>query len=236
MMFRRLAVLVGGSLLLCTAPVRAQDAVSSQMYGAGVHAYFAGDYRRAYELLTSAIGPNSTSRDPRMYYFRALTFQHLGRDDDAKQDFQQGAKLEMTITDQTYNVSRALERVQGTDRQQLEQYRVTARVVAQQQAEEQNRARYEQQKREESRVLLNQSQPSSAVPGPAAPPPDVPFGDGSGKAPAKETAAPAKESEAGGVTVLPKISPAKETAAPAERISPGSRSEAWFRGGKSIQG
>ena len=212
MIFRRLAVLVGGPilLLLCIAPVRAQDAVSSQTYGTGVHAYFAGDYRRAYELLTSAIGPNSTSRDPRMYYFCALTFLRLGRDDEAKQDFQQGAKLEMTNTDQTYNISRALERVQGAERQHLEQYRVTARIVAQQQSEEQNRARYEQQKREESRVLLNQSQPSSAVPGPAAPPPDVPFGEGSGKVPARETAAPAKEAAA----------PTKEVAAPTKQTAP----------------
>ncbi len=162
MMFRRLVVLVGGPLLLCIAPVRAQDVVSSQTYGAGVHAYFAGDYRRAYDLLTSAIGPNSTSRDPRMYYFRALTFLRLGREDEAKQDFQQGAKLEATITAQTYDVPKSLERVQGADRQQLEQYRVTARIVAQQQSDEQNRARNEQQKREESRALLNQSQPSAA--------------------------------------------------------------------------
>ena len=59
------------------------------MYGAGVHAYYAGDYSRAHELLTSAIGPAATTRDPRMYYFRGLCYLRLGRDEEAKQDFEQ---------------------------------------------------------------------------------------------------------------------------------------------------
>ncbi len=207
MMFRRLAVLFGGFLLLCIAPSRAQEAVSSQMYGAGVHAYYAGDYSRAHELLTSAIGPAATARDPRMYYFRGLCYLRLGRDEEAKQDFEQGAKLEMSNTDETYNISKALERIQGADRQQLEQYRAHARLIAMQRAEEQRRARYEQLRRDEDRVLLNQSQPGSATPGPVPPPPEVTFGAGPAKAPAKG---------AGAAVTLP----GAQEASPAPRKAP----------------
>ena len=49
-MLRRLAALSGGLLLLCTAPLYAQNAVSQEMYGAGVHAYFSGNYQRAHDV------------------------------------------------------------------------------------------------------------------------------------------------------------------------------------------
>ncbi len=175
-MSRRFAVLVGGLLLLGTTSVRAQDAISGQTYGAGVHAYFTGDYRRAHDLLTSAIA--TAASDPRFYYFRGLCYLKLGREDEAKQDFQKGAKLETTDPDKVYNVSKALERVQGGGRSVLEQYRAEARLLAFKRSEELRKARYEQLRREETRVLQQQATGAPGAAGQPAPtPPDVTFGE-----------------------------------------------------------
>src|SRR5208337_4536154 len=110
-------------VLVSSATLTAQEAVLGQIYGNGVHAYFAQDYLKAYQQFTSAI--DGHSQDPRCFYFRGLTLLKLGRPQDAEIDFQHGAKLESSI-DQTraYNVARSLERVQGSDRSTLEQYRL----------------------------------------------------------------------------------------------------------------
>lgn len=76
-MLRTMVLLVGGLAGLCTAPLQAQEAVLGQLYGSGVHAYFSGDYLKAYEKLTAA--SDAGSRDPRVYYFRGLVYLKLGR-------------------------------------------------------------------------------------------------------------------------------------------------------------
>ena len=76
-MSRRLAVLAGALLWLSITPLYAQNPVSQETFGAGVHAYFSGDYRRAFDLLTSII--DTSADDPRAYYFRGLSLVHLGR-------------------------------------------------------------------------------------------------------------------------------------------------------------
>ena len=117
-MSRSLFFLVAGWVLVSSAPLLAQDAVLGQIYGNGVHAYFAQDYLRSYQFFTSAI--DGHSQDPRCFYFRGLALVKLGRPQDAEIDFQHGAKLESS-TDPTraYNVARSLERVQGSDRSTL---------------------------------------------------------------------------------------------------------------------
>jgi mono/diheme cytochrome c family protein len=50
-------------------------------YGAGVHAYYDGNYQTAYDALTAAI--EAGTLDPRAYYFRGLTALKLGRLDEA---------------------------------------------------------------------------------------------------------------------------------------------------------
>ena len=70
---------------------------------------------------------------PRCFYFRGLTYLKLGRPQDAELDFQQGAKLETQNTElgnRTYNVAQGLERIQGSERWSVEQYRVGARLAA----------------------------------------------------------------------------------------------------------
>ena len=111
----------------------AQDGVLSQLYGNGVHAYFAGDFVKAHDLLSAAI--SGGSRDPRCYYFRGLSYWRLGRPQEAAADFQQGAKYESGDLNRTYSVAKSLERVQGSARLAVEEYRVQARAAALEQAE-----------------------------------------------------------------------------------------------------
>jgi hypothetical protein len=150
-MFRRLVWLSAGLAWLTAGSLSADDAVVGQKYGAGVHAYFAGDYTTAYDQLTCAI--QGGSKDPRVYYFRGLCYLNLGREPEAIQDFRVGAQQESHDVDKFYNVSKALERVQGSPRVQLETYRVGARMAAFQEAEQLRKDRYEAIQREESRVL-----------------------------------------------------------------------------------
>ena len=88
-------LLVGGLLCAWAGQAQAQDGVLSQLYGNGVHAYFAGDYAKAHELLSSAI--SSGWRDPRCYYFRGLSYWKLGRPQEAAADFQQGRNMRAAI-------------------------------------------------------------------------------------------------------------------------------------------
>ncbi len=155
-MFRAIVVLVGGLVLFHAAALVAQEAVLGQEYGNGVHAYFAGDYTKAHEQLTAAIAGGS--QDPRAFYFRGLAYLNLGRPTEAAADFRKGAELESKDVNKFYDVGKALERVQGAGRLELENYRVAARAAAYEQAERLRKARYEALQREESRVVREQSQ------------------------------------------------------------------------------
>jgi hypothetical protein len=167
-MFRRIVLLVGGLALLSPALVPAQDAILGQKYGNGVHAYFSGDYPKAYEQLTVAIQGGSS--DPRVFYFRGLAYLQLGRQQEAAQDFLKGAELESRDVNKFYNVSKALERVQGSDRVALETYRAQARMAVFEEVERLRKARYEAIQREESRVLRQEPAEIIKTPEPAGAP------------------------------------------------------------------
>ncbi len=162
-MFRRIVLLVGGLASLCASSLFAQDAVLGQKYGLGVHAYFAGEYPKATAELTAAI--DGGSKDPRAFYFRGLAYLKLGREPEANADFQKGADLESRDVNKFYNVSKSLERVQGSARAALETFRVNARMAALEQAEKMRKARYEAIRRDEERVLREQA----AIPTPPEP-------------------------------------------------------------------
>ncbi len=156
-MSRSVFFLITGWVLVSSAPVIAQDAVLSQIYGNGVHAYFAQDYVKAHQLLTSAI--DGHSQDPRCFYFRGLALLKLGRPQEAETDFQRGAKLESSIDPvRAYDVARALERVQGGDRSTLEEFRMKARVAVLQKSEAERRVRYEEGLKEQRDFLQKQSE------------------------------------------------------------------------------
>lgn len=111
----------------------------ARMYGAGVHAYFAGDFARSYDDLTAAV--EAESADPRVLYFRGLAALRLGRLDEAEADFSEAARLESNALG-AWPVSNALERVQGSDRIRLERHRVRARVAVVQSDRAKERGRY----------------------------------------------------------------------------------------------
>lgn len=153
-------VLVAG-LVISAASILAQESVLSQFYGQGVHKYFMRDYARAFEDFNTAI--ENGSDDPRCYYFRGLTYLQLGREDEARADFAKGAELEMKSATKFFNVSRALERIQGRQRLIIEEYRAQARLAVMRELEQQRRARYEELRREEARVL-DRSAPPVGIP------------------------------------------------------------------------
>jgi hypothetical protein len=175
-MLRRLALLAVALVLTSAAALPAQNAaMTAQCYGTGVHAYFSGDYNRAFELFNTAA--TSGVADPRVVYFRGLAQLRLGRTDEAKQDFQKASKLEIADQERMYNVSRALERIQGGDRLLIEQYRGEARIVAFQKAEEMRKTRYEEQPINDARVAPKPQAPAFGeppTPGAKTPPTPAP--------------------------------------------------------------
>lgn len=130
------AAAVSGALLGGVA--QAQQGLLEDLYGNGAHAYFAGQPMEAYELLNTAI--ESGSQDPRVYYFRGLTYLQLGRPEEANADFERGAELEASQGGGFYNVDRALERIQGSVRLNIERQRTKANIAAARKAAEAMRA------------------------------------------------------------------------------------------------
>lgn len=160
------------ALIVATASVdvRADEPLGvSASYGAGVHAYFDGDYQTAYDALTAAI--EAGSMDPRAYYYRGLASIKLGKtDDEIDGDFSEGSTRE-TMGRGGLSVSRSLERVQGRDRIRLEKYRQRARVAAVQRDEAAIRQRYVDVQ-ERAPDVLRRRVPEQAVttPEPVLPP------------------------------------------------------------------
>ena len=205
-MFRSFVLFIAGLGVLWTVASQAQsEAVLGQLYGKAVHEYFSNDYAKTYELLTAAI--DAGSRDPRAFYFRGLAYMKLGRTPEAKMDFLKGAELESKDINKYYNVGRALERVQGSERQLIETYRIQARMAAFETAEKLRKARYEAIQREEARVLQQQAAeaatPAKESAEPIPPPPaeatePAKGADANPPAVAPEEKKPAEKKEAGG--------------------------------------
>jgi len=123
----------------CLAQVALENLPISSTYGAGVHAFFSGDFVRSHDALTAAIAAGT--RDPRTWYFRGLAALRMGRLDEAEADFSEGATREIAAVG-GWPVSRSLERVQGAERLQLERHRTRARVAALASDREARRQRY----------------------------------------------------------------------------------------------
>jgi hypothetical protein len=194
-------ILIGAGLILSfvLSPAKAQDSVLGELYGQGVHAYFAGDLRTAHAFLSNAISQGS--RDPRCYFFRGLTYASLGRPAEAQADYKTGSELEASNTERVYPVSDSLQRVQGRSRLQIERQRQMARLTTLTKSSKAQQARYEEMKRSEKDVLRNPSRPAEAA-GPGAIPAPMggetsdPFAGAPAPAPEKapeKPAAPATE-------------------------------------------
>jgi tetratricopeptide (TPR) repeat protein len=93
-------------------------------YVRGLTNFWAGQYWTAETDLLDAIRAAGTANpDARYYYFLGLTQLALGKRDDARQMFKMAGSLEEQRKPPSAVVSRALERVQGGQRQVVEQYR-----------------------------------------------------------------------------------------------------------------
>jgi len=116
-----------------------QTEVLAEMYGRGVHAYYAGRYQDANEFLSMAI--DNGLKDPRAYYFRGIVAIANGDSDAAEADWQQGAQIE-AATGNAAAIGRALSRFQGPERMKLEEIRQKARLEALARANARSQQRY----------------------------------------------------------------------------------------------
>lgn len=121
---KTLGLVLGG--LALSSGAQAQEGAYTELYGYGVHRYFAGDYQEAQRVLNDVV--NSGTEDPRPLYFRGLTQHQLGMTDVAKADFEAAARLEASGK-RAVNVSFALQRIQGPVRQEIEMLRLNARIA-----------------------------------------------------------------------------------------------------------
>ncbi len=137
-MFRASLVLTCVAFLMPPA-ASAQSNVLAEMYGRGVHSFNSGNYIDAERYLSMAI--DGGSKDPRVYFFRGLVFEGSGRPSEARDDYREGARLE-TIQGASSTVGRALARVQGTRRMQIEAIRQEVRLEEMAKATSRARARY----------------------------------------------------------------------------------------------
>ena len=208
-MYRRLALLTGGLILLGTVVLYAQEPILEQTYGTGVHAYFSQDHVKAHELLTTAI--DGGSKDPRCYYFRGLCCLQLGREEEAKPDFEKAAELETLDVSKFFNVAKSLERIQGSSRLLMEEYRAKARMIALKREQELRANRYEEIRSQEQRILRQQADRAPDKPIDLSKQPAPANGNPFGLSPIKEPA-PVKS------TVEPAAAPA--AAAPAKAGDP----------------
>lgn len=118
---------------LCVLAVMGMHLISAQgedafnSLGQALGHYHKKEFKEAHELLTKLVDGGAS--DSRVYYFRGLARYQLDRVEDARSDFESGARMEATGKSRV-DISRALERVQGPARQILEKYRRDAKRQA----------------------------------------------------------------------------------------------------------
>ncbi len=121
-MFR--TILFSVCVLTLTAAGQAEAQNFNWNYGEGIHKYFAGNSSESIQALDAAIAEKSN--DPRPYYFRGLARMRCGDSCGAMADYQMASRIEALGKRRSPAVARALERVQGAERMQLEKVRTAA--------------------------------------------------------------------------------------------------------------
>jgi hypothetical protein len=154
-----LAICMFALLIPCAV---AQDAQHRVLYGQGVHAYYNGDYESAVRYLTVTISKNTD--DPRSYYFRGLANAQLGNNEASLADLKKGAAIEARDDRGVYQISTALQRIQGQPRLQLEKLRKQARLDLAAAEKARLQARYERQQKDEAAVLRKPAQTAPSIP------------------------------------------------------------------------
>ncbi len=108
--------------LCCSISSAADKASTEKLLNSALSTWRSGDIPTAEEQLSAII--ESGSEDARAFYYRGILSEQMGKDSSA--DFKAAAKLEAEGSATTL-VNRALEKVQGSTRAKIEQYRVAAR-------------------------------------------------------------------------------------------------------------
>lgn len=136
------ALLLSFATLSASTMVYGQDPLD-ELYGQAVHSYFRGNLHHAEELLNEVI--NAGSQDPRAYYFRGLCQSTAGAIG-GMASFEQAAQMEMEGK-KVVNVGKALERIQGPVRVEIEKIRTRARLASRARLLEMQRSKYEEMQR-----------------------------------------------------------------------------------------
>ena len=89
---------------------RTGTGAADTLYNNGVQAYFRGSSAEAETSFSSLIGVDP--KDPRAYYFRALSLVAQGRTAEARTDMQVGAQMEARMPNR-YDIGKTLERSPG---------------------------------------------------------------------------------------------------------------------------
>jgi hypothetical protein len=179
------ATMFACGLLSPSSDVTAQDNVLAELYGRGVHAFYAGRQFEAQQYLTSAI--NNGLDDPRVYYFRGILANSQGRTYDAESDWKEGARLEASGTTNVA-IGRSLSRFQGTPRLKLEEIRREARLQAMSGAPTRSQVRMNEIQAAQPPLAAAPARPpvpassKPIAPPPIPPTPDNPFADDTGLA------------------------------------------------------
>jgi hypothetical protein len=157
-------------LASATKPALGQKTILTDLYGQGVHAFYAGDSQAAYDHFSTAI--NNGIEDPRAYYFRGIAACALGRSFEAESDWQQGARLEARGI-MAGAIGRSLARFQGPDRIKLEKIRQDAKLQFLAEAAMRSKARYGEIQSTEGDMF--RGRPLGAAPAAIDPPPAPPL-------------------------------------------------------------
>jgi hypothetical protein len=120
-------LIVGCTVVVPLAARAQQFGAADNLYSNGVQTYFGGRPAEAEASFSSLL--QLDPKDPRAYYFRALSRMQQGRETDARSDMEIGAQMEARSPNR-FDIGKTLERVQGPTRLRLEQYRSRARTTA----------------------------------------------------------------------------------------------------------
>ncbi|MDR0522792.1 MAG: hypothetical protein LBH00_13215 [Planctomycetaceae bacterium] len=135
-----LSGLVGNNPLPAAAP-HILSAESDIIFGKGVHAFFDKKYQEAAAILVKA--EEIQTPDPRPYYFLGLSYLRLKDRLSAEAYFKKAARLEYeNQTVREFEVAESLRRIQGQERERIENYRLEAKLASQRSAARLNEALY----------------------------------------------------------------------------------------------
>ncbi|MDR1385612.1 MAG: hypothetical protein LBJ67_17450 [Planctomycetaceae bacterium] len=105
----------------------AQTVSADQLYGQGIHAFNANQYREAIAAFDQV--EKLRTPDPRVFFYRGLAYARLNDSEKSVKDFEYASRLEQTTAASAYSVPKALERIQGKERATIEQYRREAKRI-----------------------------------------------------------------------------------------------------------